>query len=878
MARAPSSADLVWLADDPRPLDWNGPAGRPFIPFIHEDLDRPIITLFEQVVRRHPDRIAVSDAKSSLTFAQMWSGLSGLAETIAASTAPGDLVGVLLPAGALSPLAMLACLAAGRPFVVLDPGYPADWLGQVLADARPALIIGGEGARAAASTAPVILLTTPPPPAREGWRPAALGPDEPAIVLFTSGSTGRPKGIVNSQRNLLQRVAQSVNAAHIGADDRMLTLAAPATVVGVRDALTALQAGAGLHLLDPQRIDAHTVRDVVRARAVTVLFAFPALLRSVVASSSERPGAALRLVRIGGDTTLWSDIDLLRAWLEPEAAIQLIYAATEAPMMQWFVDPACRTDDPRIPIGYPLPGNRLGVMGEDGRAAAPGEAGELVVASPYVALGLWTDGRCAPTPVEGDGASACRRFRTGDLVRQRPDGLLERLGRMDRQVKIRGARVELDGVEAALRQHPMVRDVGALARPGGVDGEAELVAHVSARDGAPAGLLDELKFLMRAAPPAMRPGRVYLAGEIPRLPSSKLDVRALAALDEAAVRDELARAAAPQTAPADGDWIARAVAQVWRDMLRTPPPGPDTDFFEVGGDSLKAIGFMIELERALGLELSLALIHEAPTFAGLCEALRARRAARYVPLTPLKSGDSSPPLFFIHGVGGTVADLFPVARAMRWPGAVIGIQARGLARSEQPHPTVEAMAADYLLEIKARRPAGPYHLCGYSFGGLVAFEMARRLAEAGDAVGLVGLFDTSTSAAAWPLETWLAVAHRRMAALAAGLRAPHRTRPEPPRRGSPLAGFLKAAPLRVLKVAASGLIASARYRAGYYPGPLTLFTPEDRDPSLPSPEALWRGHATSLSVVAVPGDHFTMLASPNAEAAAAALTRRLLPG
>ena len=123
------------------------------------------------------------------------------------------------------------------------------------------------------------------------------------------------------------------------------------------------------------------------------------------------------------------------------------------------------TDDPRIPIGYPLPGNRLALIDEYGRNTPPGEVGELIVGSPYVALGLWVDGRCAAGGIESNGAPSCRLFRTGDLVRQRPDGLLERIGRKDRQVKIRGARVDLDGVEAALRQHPLVRDVGALARP-----------------------------------------------------------------------------------------------------------------------------------------------------------------------------------------------------------------------------------------------------------------------------------------------------------------------------------------------------------------------------------------------------------------------------
>ncbi|PYR02835.1 MAG: hypothetical protein DMF97_03505, partial [Acidobacteria bacterium] len=883
------SEGLQWLEDSKHPLDWNGPTSRIFTRFRDEDLDRPIVDHFERVARRHRNRIAVTDSDTSLSYAELWKGLSGLAETIAAETRPGELIGIVLPTCSMFPLAMLACLAAGRPFVALDPQYPATWLRQVLEEARPALIIGRKdvlgGIETVAPAARVIHLTGLPQTARKSWRPTELGLDQPACVVFTSGSTGRPKGIVNSQRNLLQRVAQSINAAHINAEDRFLTLASLCTIVGVRDTMTALLAGARVHLLDPQRAGAREIVNVIRAEAVTILFAFPALLRSVIPQRGER-AAALRLVRIGGDTTLWSDIDLLRGWLEPETAIQLIYAATEAPMMQWFVDVSCRTDDPRIPIGRPLPGNRLALIDEHGRNTPPGEVGELIVGSPYVALGHWVDGRCATGSIESNGAPSCRVFRTGDLVRQRPDGLLERIGRKDRQVKIRGARVDLDGVEAALRRHPLVRDVGALARPAiktsGADGGVTLVAYVSARGGAHAGLLDDLKEMMRSAPPPMRPGRLYLVHEIPRLPSSKLDMRALMGLDDVNVQNERATvAAAAEPRPADGDCIAQTVANVWQQVLQTPVGGPEDDFFEAGGDSLKAITFMLDLERALGLELSLTLITEAPKFARLCEALREHRTSRYVPLVLLKPGDSLPPVFIIHGLGGNVAGLFPMTRRMTYQGAVIGIQARGLDGHEAPHATVEAMAAEYLREVKARQPDGPYYLCGYSFGGLVAFEMARRLWESGDEVGLVGLFDTMRYPLRWRLRSFLSIVRRRMAQFAAGvIAAPIDSWPSAAwRMGSRacerLRGFLTAAPASVLKVAASALIASARYRPGFYPGKLTLFAPVGREPGLPSLQAIWRPHARTLSIVETAGAHSTMFSATNAESAAASLTRCL---
>lgn len=881
---------LEWLEDGEHPLDWNGPADRIFTRFRDEDLDRPIIGHFECVARRYRNRIAVTDSDTSLSFGDLWDGLSGLAQTIAAETKPGDLIGILLPTCSMFPLAILACLAAGRPFVAMDAHYPANSLRQLLEDARPTLIIGNESILGAIEigplTARLIHLTHLPQAAREGWRPAQLGMDQPACVVFTSGSTGCPKGIVNSQRNLLQRVAQSINAAHVNSDDRFLTLASLASIVGVRDTITALLAGASVHLLDPQHDGAREILKVIRREAITILFGFPALLRSVIVCGGERAGDALRLVRVGGDTTLWSDIDLLRAWLGPEPAIQLIYAATEAPMMQWFIDDSRRADDARIPIGYPLPGNHLALIDEYGCNTPPGEVGELVVSSPYVALGLWVNGRCVGGASQSDGSPSCRLFRTGDLVRQRPDGLLERLGRQDRQVKIRGARVDLDGVEALVQQHPLVRDVAALMRPGiktnGVDGEDNLVAYVTLRDGSPDRTLDDLKVLMRSAPPPMRPGRIYLTHTIPRLPSSKPDLRALMALDEVTFKGERAKVpAAAGIGPAGGDGIAATVARIWQEVLHMPVSGPEDDFFDVGGDSLKAIQFILELERALNLELSLTLITEAPQFARLCQALKQHRTARYVPLVVLKAGDDSPPVFIIHGLGGNVAGLLPMTRRMTYPGPVIGIQARGLAGRDPLHITVGAMAAEYLREVKARQPGGPYNLCGYSFGGLVAFEMAQRLRESGEDVALVGLFDTMMSPLRWPLRSWLAIVRGRVVQFAAGvIQAPIHTWATAVwkmgcRACKRQRGFLQSAPGRVLKVKASALIASARHRPGFYPGELTLFTPVEREPGLPSIQAIWRKHAGALSIVEVAGDHWTMFSTPNAESAAASLTRCL---
>jgi amino acid adenylation domain-containing protein len=862
---------LCWNDQSCFPLDWNGPVNRPFDAFPEEAKVRPIIELLEAVVHRYPDRIALADPDASITYAELWRASAGWADQIAGATAPGDLIGILAPVSTAFPIAMLACLAAGRPFVALDCDYPPEWIARVLDDSRPSLLLvaaASHGALAPRSKALRILdLDGSAADAPPSWRPAALSSDEAACVLFTSGSTGEPKGVVNSQRNLLQRVSQSVNAAHINSHDRFLTLASLCTIVGVRDMITALLTGACFYVLDAQKAGAREILRIIRDRRISILFAFPALLRSVVEGCQARAGDDLRLVRVGGDTTLWSDIALLRAWTSPGTRIQLVYAATEAPMMQWFVGEKALGDEERIPIGYPLPGNALAVIDENGAPTRPGEVGELLVRSPYVALGAWSRGRCEVEAVRRDAEYPnIRIFETGDLVRRRPDGLYDRIGRKDRQVKIRGVRVELDGVESAIRPHVSVRDVAVVVRTDSKGGGARLVAYVQLHDSASHDCLGELDLMMRRTVPAhMRPWRYYAAPVIPRLPNSKLDGQALRAMDLARARKEAdSLLGSPAGTFFDKDPVEIAVAHIWRNVLGLALAAPEDDFFDLGGDSLRAITMTVELEKALGRELPMNLINQAPTFAAFCATLRENAPTIYSPLVVLKPGQGASPLFFIHGVGGGVMELFGLGRRMTWPGPVIGIQARGLDGRDPPYETVEAMTDEYLAAVKMRQPEGPYFLCGYSFGGLVAFELARRLSDRGDDVAFVGLVATLPPGHHFlRLWTWTAYLYRR---LAQGIVALKHGR---------IGKFAAGVQADLRAVALSALSASAAYRPGTYSGELTIFEPGSRDLGLPSSAILWSRHAHALRQHSLQGRHDDMLAGTNAEAAARLLTRCL---
>jgi amino acid adenylation domain-containing protein len=876
-----------WLDRSNYALDWNGPADRSFAPFGDDALGVPIAERFAAVARAHADRVAIDDGETRVTYGEALAAVLTLAAWIAAETLPGDLVGILLPTSTEFPLAIIACLTAGRLFVPLDAHYPHAWLADVISDSGMAAVVGRfdeaddlvpEGVRRIdlAQLWPQHASVTPN---------AAIGPDAPAFVLFTSGSTGRPKGIVNSQRALLRRVAQYIDAAHINVEDRFLPLSSECTIAGLRERLTALLSGATLHQIDVQRAGARLILNRLRDSAITMVYAVPALLRSLMQLGADKAPAGLRNVRVGGDAVLWSDVDALRTWLPDDCRIELGYSSTEAPIMQWFVPNNFPQEGSRVPLGYPLPGNALAVVDDEGRGVAPGEAGELVVRSPYVALGRWLNGACVADDFPTDpNDPSCRILRTGDLVRLRADGLIDIVGRKDRQLKIRGQRVEPGELEAALRRQPGVRDAAVFPRRVGT--QWWLIAYVTGDgDAFVAGLKPALR---DALPPALQPQRIHRIDAIPRLASAKLDMKALESLDETWQRREVETPARGDAPRGETEHI---IATIWRRVLERGAIGRDDDFFDCGGDSLSTLGLMFGLEEALGIELPVTLIYAAPTIARLAAAVDQRETPEFSPLVPIRAGEGAP-LFIVHGVGGNVMELFAFGRQLSYGGPVYGIQARGLDGREPPNRSIAAMAEDYLGTIRAAFPQGPYHLAGYSSGGLTAFEMARLLRAAGEPPASLILIDTQTNARQWPFAVWAAILWQRGKRHADALR----TLPV----GARIGYAAKAAssfghrilwrfgleqvppPLPALRVPPAlqavfdaTLSAIADYRPRRLDVPVLLIVPDESDPLMASPARIWKDCCTSLDVRRVPGNHRSMIQGDNAARIAAVVSEAL---
>jgi len=878
------AAPLRWLGTSSRPLDWNGPVSREFARFEHGDLDRPIIALFEKAARRFPDNIAAEDSRTRLNYREMQIAVRGLAARIMAETAPGELVGILLPNSADFPVAMLACLAAGRPFVPLDLHYPRAWLVDVMDDACMSAVIGYFGEADVADLVPpgVKKIELDAPHGDAAFEPQPPGPDDPAIVIYTSGSTGRPKGIVNSQRNLLRRVEQYVNAAHIDETDRFMPFSSACTIAGLRERFSALLAGASLHLFDVQRA---SVREIVRGlhdAKITVVYAVPALLRSLMQLGEEPAPQSLRVVRVGGDAVLWSDVERLRKWLPETCLIELGYSSTEAPIMQWFVPRDFPAEGARVPIGHALEGNTLAILDEEGR---PGDTGELVVKSPYVALGRWIDGRCVADRFESDPENPlCRILHTGDLVRLRDDGLIDLIGRKDRQVKIRGFRVEPGEIEAALRRNSSVLDTAVVPRRTG--DTTILVAYIVAR-GEECSEAALRAYLKEALPPHLQPQRLYLCDSIPRLPSAKLDMKVLAARDAGMqAREEAACSSDSQSNSHGVNLVEDTISAIWCALLKRPRIDRDADFFDLGGDSLLTLELMLRLEEALGVELPVTMIYDYPTVASIARAIETEAAPEFSPLVAIKTAGEGAPLFIVHGVGGNVMELFGFGRKLDCP--VYGLQAKGLDGRAEPNRSIGEMTRYYLAAIREKQPRGPYRLSGYSSGGLIAFEMARALRAQGEEVALLALLDTQTHASQWPVSLWLSKLRERarhhLAALA------HLSRGDMlgyavkslaglyrrlARRMGDATSASHAIPPALSDVYNATIAAVAAYRPAYYEGPITLLKSELGDPLMADPARIWNRHAHALHIYNVPGDHRSMIRGANGAALAEIFNRCL---
>lgn len=724
--------------------------------------DASIVDLFERQAARTPDALAIAGHTERLTYRAVEEQANRIANHLRRLGAgPGTFVALCLERTPQLPVALLAILKTGAAYVSLDPAYPAARLGFMIDDARPValvtldhlqpLIAAALAAHPSAAERPVIVPLDGQRDAidRESSAPPriAIDPAATAYVCYTSGSTGKPKGVCVPHRGVV-RLVNGTDYVHFGPDEVILEFAPVAFDASTFEVWGALLNGGRVAVVPPGLPSLAELGEFIRAQGVTTAFITTGLFHQMIDEQPESL-AGLRQLITGGEVL--SPAHAIRARQRlPHVKLFNAYGPTEnttfTTMHAMTADPAPGSS---VPIGRPIGNSTVYVLDPLRQLVPVGVPGELYtggdgLASGYLRRPDLDAERFLPNPF--DSTAGSRLYRTGDLVRWRADGSLEFLGRADRQVKLRGFRLELGEIEAVLAQHPSVSRAAVLHdnHPSG----PRLVGYVAGRDNRQPDPVELRRYLQKQLPEYMVPAVLVPVTEIPLNANGKIDRAALPTPESAAP------ASRPAYLAPRNDTETRLVA-LWEKALGVSPIGVQDSFFELGGHSMAGARLFARIEREFGRRLPLASLFECPTVEQLAARLdNPVDTVACSSLVALQPRGSRPPVFFLHGAGG--GNLWTYTNILPHLGPdqpAYGLESRGM-RGMPEFTTVEEMAAHYITEIRTVQPHGPYHLAGYCFGGNVAYELARQLRTLGETVAFVGLIDSAASNSGYQQLPW----------------------------------------------------------------------------------------------------------------------------
>lgn len=737
---------------------------------------------FDVSSRATPARPAIRHGDRTCSYAELRVASDRVAQRLRGLGAgPGTVVGIALDRSIEWVAAMLGILKCGAAYLPLDPAYPEERLALCIADSNALYVISDRAnSRLAPDNVLLIDELAAPGPARDeragpprataddasaghahGDDPSDTGvslenaspgkaPDgeHPAYLLYTSGSTGRPKGVMVSRDALAYQMNWFIGEFACTADDVFLQKTPTAFDASVWEYLAPLMVGATMVIADNTPA---AIAEAARRHGVTLLQAVPAMLHALAEPAPLRDLASLRLLFSGGEPLPRQLVSRIQSCLPID--IVNLYGPTEATVQCAFH--VCRPDDgdrrDPVPLGRPLPGTAFHIDAAD----TVDGAGELIIDGPGVAMGY--HGRPELTAARFGVADAGQRmYRSGDRVRRDAHGDYVFLGRTDNQIKLRGLRIELEEIEHALaRSTPALR--GAMAIVNDAQ-QIEVFLDIRAAD------WDEsaVRAAMAAALPGFMQPLVYtVLDSFPLLPNGKRDRGALRALS--AVRAHQAtgpEAGAPTSAPSAEDTaagthgvaaageVAQRVRTAWSRLL-PHSTGDDSHFFRAGGHSLLAMQLVAALNRDFGLQLSASALFAQPTLGALTRMVEAAARAGGACTLPtcvvkLAGQAGAPRVWFVHPAGGGIwcyRDIAESAQAME----SYGIACEPLDGGAAYETDLRRMARRYAEYVLAQHREGPLVLCGYSFGGNVAYEMAIHLQAQGIEPALLVLLDTYIS-------------------------------------------------------------------------------------------------------------------------------------
>ncbi|MCE1117368.1 non-ribosomal peptide synthetase, partial [Pseudomonas sp. NMI795_08] len=587
---------------------------------VEHRLDLSIPAQVQAQAAATPDAIALVFGEQVLSYQQLDCLANQWAHRLqAAGVGPDVLVGVAAERSLETVVALLAVLKAGGAYVPLDPDYPRERLAYMIEDSGIKLLLTQAQVREqllVPATLECLLLDQPLTGYPVHAPALAFAGEQLAYVIYTSGSTGKPKGVAVRHAGLCNHMAWMRELLPLSADDRVLQKTALSFDASVWEFWLPLISGAQLVLAEPGQAQSLTrLWQQVEAQGITVLQSAPSLLQALLGQADPRQLASLHTILCGGEALTAQLCEQLRArW---QGRLINLYGPTEATIDSTAYEVEQQVSMPVLPLGRPIDNATAHVLDAALQLCPAGVPGELYIGGEGLARGYHqraslTAERFVPDPFARQ--PGARLYRSGDLVRRGEQGLLEYLGRIDHQVKLRGLRIELGEIEALLQALDEVRDAVVLAVEG--SSGVQLVGYVvpaGTRPGDADGLRESLKAQLRTVlPEYMVPNQLVLLEQLPLNPSGKLDRRALPAPDLAPTRH-----VAPQSE------LEQHLAQIWEQVLGVARVGLQDDFFALGGHSLLATQVVVRIREQLGLEVQLKTLFGAKDLGAFCEAVQA---------------------------------------------------------------------------------------------------------------------------------------------------------------------------------------------------------------------------------------------------------------